>query len=196
MSDFETAARPYARALFELAEEENKLQQWQDNLQQAAVIAADPDMLATFEQPAILAKEMSDLFLSVVAGAGLEADADFGNLIALLAENDRLAALPAINLQFATLKQEAEGKIEVTVRSAQELSAEQQDKIASSMAQRLGKEVSITTEIDSSLIAGAIITAGDLVIDGTGQKLANSLKIASRTLKVLPRREQKVLLSA
>ena len=178
MSDFETVARPYARALFELASEESKLQQWQDNLQQAAVIAADPDMLATFEQPAILAKELSELFLSVAAGAGLEADSDFSNLIALLAENDRLAALPTISAQYATLKQEAEGKIEVTVRSAQELSAEQQDNIASSMSKRLGKDVSITTEIDASLISGAIVTAGDLVIDGSVSGQMQKLTIA------------------
>jgi F-type H+-transporting ATPase subunit delta len=119
MSDFDTAARPYARALFELAVEESKLQQWQDNLQQAAAIADDPDMLAMFEQPAIVATELAELFLSVAAAAGVEVDADFNNLIALLAENDRLAALPTISVQFATLKQEAEGKIEVTVRSAQ-----------------------------------------------------------------------------
>ena len=178
MSDFETAARPYARALFELASEENKLQQWQDNLQQAAAIASDPDMLAIFEQPAILANEVAELFLSVTAAAGLEADADFSNLIGLLAENDRLAALPTIDLQFATLKQEAEGKIEVTVRSAQELSSEQQDKIANSMAKRLGKEVSITTEIDASLIAGAVVSAGDLVIDGSASGQVQKLTIA------------------
>ena len=178
MSDFETAARPYARALFELASEESKLQQWQDNLQQAAAIAADADMLAMFEQPAILAKELSEIFLSVAVAAGIEADSDFSNLVALLAENDRLAALPSISAQFVTLKQEAEGKIEVTVRSAQELSAEQQDKIASSMAKRLGKEVSITTEIDASLIAGAIITAGDLVIDGSASGQMQKLTIA------------------
>ena len=178
MSDFETAARPYARALFELASEENKLQQWQDNLQQAALIAADPDMLAMFEQPAILAKELAELFLGVSAAAGIEADADFSNLIALLAENDRLAALPTISAQFATLKQEAEGKIEVLVRSAMKLSAKQQDKIASSMAKRLGKEVSITTEIDASLIAGAIVTAGDLVIDGSASGQMQKLTIA------------------
>jgi len=179
MSDFETAARPYARALFELASEENKLQQWQDNLQQAALIAADPDMLAMFEQPAILAKELAELFLGVSAAAGIEADADFSNLIALLAENDRLAALPTISAQFATLKQEAEGKIEVLVRSAMKLSAkQQQDKIASSMAKRLGKEVSITTEIDASLIAGAIVTAGDLVIDGSASGQMQKLTIA------------------
>ena len=178
MSDFETAARPYARALFELASEDSKLQQWQDNLQQAALIALDPDMLAMFEQPSILATELAELFLSVLSVAGVGADTDFSNLIALLAENDRLAALPTISAQFAILKQEAEGKIEVMVRSAQELSAEQQDMIASSMAKRLGKEVSITTEIDTSLIAGAIVTAGDLVIDGSASGQMQKLTIA------------------
>ena len=178
MSDFETAARPYARALFELASEDSKLQQWQDNLQQAALIALDPDMLAMFEQPAILATELAELFLSVLTAAGVGADTDFSNLIALLAENDRLAALPTISAQFAILKQEAEGKIEVMVRSAQKLSAKQQDKIAGSMAKRLGKEVSITTEIDTSLIAGAIVTAGDLVIDGSASGQMQKLTIA------------------
>jgi len=178
MSDFETTARPYARALFELAAEDGKLQQWQDKLEQAALIAADPDMLGMFDQPAILAAELAELFVTVLTAAGVEVDADFRNLIALLAENDRLAALPTISTQFATLKQEADGAIEVMVRSAQELSVEQQDKIASSMAKRLGKEVSITTEIDASLIAGAIVTAGDLVIDGSASGRMQKLTIA------------------
>jgi F-type H+-transporting ATPase subunit delta len=178
MADFDTAARPYARAIFELASDEGKLQQWQDNLELAVAIASDSDMQAAIEQPAILSSELATLFQSVVAGAGVEADPDFDNLIALLAENGRLAALPAIATVFATLKQEAEGKIEVQVRTAQELSAEQQDKIAVSMAKRLGKEVSITTEIDASLIAGAIITAGDLVIDGSASGRMEKLTIA------------------
>lgn len=178
MADFDTAARPYARAIFELASDEGKLQQWQDNLELAALIASDSDMQATIEQPAILSSELATLFQSVVAGAGLKADPDFNNLIALLAQNGRLAALPAIATVFATLKQEAEGKIEVQVRSARKLSAEQQDKIAASMAKRLGKEVSITTEIDASLIAGAIVTAGDLVIDGSASGRMEKLTIA------------------
>ena len=178
MADFETAARPYARAIFELAVDEGKLQQWQDSLQLAASIASDPDMQATIEQPAILASELCELFQSVLKGAGLEADSDFRNLVALLAENGRLAALPAIATLFETLKQEAEGKIEVQVRSAQELSSEQQDKIATSMAKRLGKEISITTEVDASLIAGAIVTAGDLVIDGSASGRMEKLTIA------------------
>ena len=178
MADFETAARPYARALFELASDERKLDQWQEKLQGAAAIAADAQMRAMFDQPSVLASDLAKLFASIAEGAGIDIDADFKNLISLLAENDRLAALPAIAAAFEVLKQEAEGKIEVRVRSAQELSDDQREKIASSMAKRLGKEVRITTEIDDSLIAGAIVTAGDLVIDGSASGRMEKLSVA------------------
>jgi len=178
MADFETAARPYARALFELAQDESKLDRWQERLSLAAAIAADADMRAILEQPSVLPRELGELFLSVVNAAGLESDSDFDNAIRLLAENSRLAALPAIAAQFATLKQEAQGEIEVRIRSARELSAEQQDKIAKSMAKRLGKKVSISAEIDDSLIAGAVITAGDLVIDGSARGRIEKLSLA------------------
>jgi F-type H+-transporting ATPase subunit delta len=135
-------------------------------------------MKAFVEQPAVLPRELGELFLSVVTAAGLESDSDFDNSIRLLAENSRLAALPAIAAQFAVLKQEAEGEIEVQVRSAHELSAEQQQNIADSMARRLGKKVSISTDIDDSLIAGAVITAGDLVIDGSASGRIEKLSLA------------------
>jgi F-type H+-transporting ATPase subunit delta len=178
MSDFETAARPYARAIFELASDEGHLQAWQDRLELAASIAADDGVSALLQRPAMIPGELAGLFRSVMQGAGVESDGDFDNLISLLAENGRLAALPAIAELFETLKQEAEGKIEVRVRSAQELSGEQQQRIADSMAKRLGKEVSITTEIDDSLIAGAIVTAGDLVIDGSASGRMDKLAVA------------------
>lgn len=179
MADFETAARPYARAFFEIGQEAGQLDAWQQGLALAAAIAADDDMKSFLESPDALPREIGEVFLSVLESAGLEAEADFGNAIRLLAENSRLPALPAIEALFATMKQEAEGKIEVQVRSAQELSAKQQEQISKSMAKRLGKEVSLTTEIDESLIAGAVITAGDLVIDGSAsgriQKLSQTV---------------------
>ena len=178
MSDFETAARPYARAIFELASEEGKLEQWQDRLALAASIAADDGVDTLLHQPAMIPSELAGLFHSVMKDAGSEADGDFDNLISLLAENGRLAALPSIAAQFEVLKREAEGKIEVRVRSAQELTDEQQQRIADSMAKRLGKQVSITTEIDESLIAGAIVTAGDLVIDGSASGRMDKLALA------------------
>ena len=171
MSDFETAARPYAKAIFELASAEGNLQSWGDTLQVAAVIASDADMQAMFELPSMLSKQQCELFLSVMSGVknAPEVSADFKNLVALLAENNRLAVLPSIATAFETLKQEAEGKIEVRVRTAQKLSVKQQDAMAKSLAKKLGKEISVTTEIDESLIAGAIIQAGDMVIDGSAK---------------------------
>jgi len=171
MSDFETAARPYAKAIFELASDEGNLQSWGDRLQLAAVVASDADMQAMFELPSMLASEQCELFLSVMSGVknAPEVSADFKNLVALLAENNRLPALPSIATTFETLKQEAEGKIEVQIKTARKLSAKQQAAITKSLAKKLGKEISVTTEIDESLIAGAIIRAGDMVIDGSAK---------------------------
>ena len=177
MSDFEIAARPYARAIFELAVDEGKLQSWQDKVELVASIAADDGVNAMLHRPAMVPGELASLFHAVMRDAGSEADKDFDNLISVLAENGRLAALPAIAEQFNSLKQEAEGKIEVRVRSAQALSDEQEQQIAASMAKRLGKEVTITTEIDDSLIAGAIVTAGDLVIDGSASGRIDKLNV-------------------
>ena len=128
----------------------------------------------------MLASEQAELFLAVaVDSKKADINDDFRNLVALLAENGRLAVLPAIATGFETLKQEAEGKIKVHIRSARELTAEQQEKISKSLNKRLGKEVSVTTEIDESLIAGAVVTAGDVVIDGSAsgrmEKLTNAL---------------------
>ena len=169
MSDFDTAARPYARALFELASDEGSLQAWQEILQLASAVASNADMQAMFELPSMLAKDQAELFLSVMAAVkdAPEQTPDFKNLVALLAENDRLAGIPAITAAFETLKQEAEGKIEVQVTSAKKLTTQQQDAMAKSLAKKLGKEVSMTAEVDESLIAGAIIHAGDMVIDGS-----------------------------
>ncbi len=171
MSDLDTAARPYAKAIFELASAEGNLASWGDSLQGAAAIASDADMQAMFELPSMLAGEQCELFLSVVSGVkdAPKISRDFKNLVALLAENNRLSALPSIATTFETLKQEAEGKIEVRIRTALKLSAKQQDAMAKSLAKKLGKEISVTTEIDETLIAGAIIQAGDMVIDGSAR---------------------------
>lgn len=179
MAEFDTAARPYAKAFFELAQEEGRLDAWQQGLDAAAAIAADPDMRTFLDSPDALPREIGEVFLSVLEAAGHGADQDFGNAIRLLAENSRLPALPAVAAQYTLLKQEAEGSIEVMVVSAQALSAEQQEQIAESMARRLGKQVSLSAEVDTSLIAGAVITAGDLVIDGSAsgriEKLVNAV---------------------
>ena len=180
MSDFETAARPYAKALFELASEDGQLEDWNERLQLAGLIASDEQMISMFESPSMLASEQAELFLSVYSAVpdAPAASDTFKNLISLLAENGRLASLPSIAVILESLKRESEGKVEVWVTSALELSEKQQQDIERSMAKKLGKEVSITTSIDASLIAGAIIQAGDMVIDGSARGRLDKLAVA------------------
>ena len=169
MSDFETIARPYAKAIFELASEEGSLHAWLDRLTIAATISDDSGMQTMLDMPSVLPSEHVELFLSVYAGINdaEKASTDFKNFIGLLAENGRLSALSAIATGYEILKQEADGQVEVQVTSAQALTQQQKDEIAKSLEKKLGKEISITSEVDERLIAGAIIRAGDLVIDGS-----------------------------
>lgn len=169
MSELETAARPYARAVFELANDSSSLSLWSDRLQAAAAVVADKEMAALLLSPAMEQAQKAELILAVLAGLkeAPKFDQEAENLFKLLAENERLEIIPAIAELFEIFKQDAEGVIEVSVISARRLSAKHKNAIAEAMKKRLGKEVTITASIDKSVIAGAIIRAGDLVIDGS-----------------------------
>ena len=180
MSDFETLARPYAKAVFELASEAKALAGWSEFLQLSAAVAQDAAMQEIIDMPSMEASDKAEVFLSVMASVegAPEQTAELKNLMALLAENDRLAAIPDIADAFEVLKQSADGAIDVRVTTARKLTVKQQKDMASSLAKKLGKEVTITSEIDKSLIAGAIIHAGDLVIDGSARGKLNKLTTA------------------
>jgi F-type H+-transporting ATPase subunit delta len=85
----------------------------------------------------------------------------------LLLENGRVAVLPEISAQFEALKAKVENSIDAVITAAAPLSAAQEQAIASSLAARLGRDVRISTEVDENLIGGAVIRAGDVVIDGS-----------------------------
>jgi F-type H+-transporting ATPase subunit delta len=178
MSDFETVARPYSKAVFELAQEQQDLQYWSDLLQLASSVASDTDFATLAASPSVADADLADLCLSVMdaAQSGLEINPQANNLIALLAENGRLLAIPEIADGYEAYKQEAEGTVEVHVASARKLTVKQENAIVKSMQERLGKQVTITSEIDQSLIAGAVIHAGDLVIDGSARGQLDKLK--------------------
>ena len=164
MSELNTVARPYAQAAFDLAKEGNALAKWSDMLGFAAAVSVDSDMQAAIDSPNMSAAQQADLFTQVCAD---KLDDQGGNFIKLLAENDRLALLPQIAVLFDELRADAEGTIEAIVTSAKPLSDAQQQDIANALKARFNREVSITVETDESMLGGAIIRAGDTVIDGS-----------------------------
>ncbi len=171
MSDFETVARPYARALFELAREEDRLGYWSELLGAAAAVVANDSMQQLIASPSMEEEQIAELLAGILGGIeGLpEPDRQLRNLFALLAENGRMAALPAIARRFEELKHEAEGTVDVQLRSARELSDEQRQELVQRLEKRFGKAVNLSVDIDPSLLAGVIIKAGDLVIDSSAR---------------------------
>ena len=115
------------------------------------------------------------LLISVCAD---EIDDQGRNYIKLLAQIRRLVLLPDITALYEYYRAEAEGKIEAEVISAKDITEQQMGNIAQALKKRLGREVSISARTDSSLLGGAIIRAGDLVIDGSVRGKLNKLATA------------------
>ena len=85
----------------------------------------------------------------------------------MLAENNRLASIPDMQVQYEQLRRDAQGEVDAHVVSAYELTSEQANSIVEALGKRLSRKVKLTSEVDPDLIGGAIIRAGDLVIDGS-----------------------------
>ena len=89
------------------------------------------------------------------------------NFVRMLADNHRLGYLPEIAELFDTLKDDAEGMVDVTVTSAAPLDEAQRGQISAALERRLRRKVRLHCETDPALIGGAVLRAGDLVIDGS-----------------------------
>ena len=164
MADKLTVARPYARAAFAEARGEDRLAPWSQALKVAAQVVQDPRVEGLLDNPRVTASELAELVIGI-AGADLGKHGE--NFVRTLAANRRLAYLPEISAQFEVLKDAAQGVADVTVTSAAVLDAAEQKKLAAALEKRLKRKVRLHTEVDPGLIGGAIVRAGDLVIDGS-----------------------------
>ena len=164
MAEAITIARPYAHAVFAVAQAKNQLKRWSQLLTIFAQCTANPDMKAMIANPKVDNKKVIAL-IADIAGDLMNDHAQ--NTLALLATNNRLHILGDIATIYASLLAESEQLIAADVTTAQTLTTDQIDHIADALKKRLGKEVILQQNVDGSLLGGAIIKAGDLVIDGS-----------------------------
>jgi F-type H+-transporting ATPase subunit delta len=164
MSELSTLARPYAEAVFRIAQGENDLAGWSSRIGTLAAIVSDAQLARLDADPAVASDRVAALVIEV-AGSDLgERGASF---VKVLAENGRLALLPVISEQFDTLKASAEGTLEATITSAQEMAQEQVDELVAGLRAKFNRAVNVQVAVDPELIGGAVITIGDQVIDGS-----------------------------
>jgi F-type H+-transporting ATPase subunit delta len=162
MSETITLARPYARAVFSMASERGRLPQWSAMLAFAGRAVSEPAVQSMLGDPRLDAQVLA----GVLAPPG-EADTDFGKFLAVLADNGRLALLPGISTLYDAQRAEAEHVVKATITSASALDADELAKLSEALRKRFGSDVEVTTAVDAALIGGAVIDAGDVVIDGS-----------------------------
>jgi F-type H+-transporting ATPase subunit delta len=164
MADKTTIARPYAKAAFAEARATRRLGPWSEALRVAAAVVKDPRVQALLGNPHVTPEELAQLVIDI---AGPQLDEAGRNFVRTLAENRRLAYLPEISVLFDELKDQAEGIVDVTVTSAAPLDAAQQKTLSEALQRKLKRTVRLHCSTDPELIGGAVLRAGDLVIDGS-----------------------------
>ena len=176
MSSIATLARPYAKAAFELARDQNALAGWDDMLSLASAIVADDAMASLLESPEVSSADAVEM-ISEIGGESF--DDRFRGFLKVLATNGRLPLLPQVTRLFQQFRAEAENRLRVKVVSAIPLDEDQAERMRAALARRFDCEIELDNEIDKGVIGGAVVYAGDQVIDGSLrgrlEKLSNSL---------------------
>jgi F-type H+-transporting ATPase subunit delta len=167
MAEKATIARPYARAAFEHAQERHALAAWSQLLVAGAAVAATPGAASLFGNPRVTADELVELIAGVAADSGVTVPPDARSFLGVLAHEHRLALLPEIAEQYEARRAEAENTIDVEVTTAMALKPEQRALLEAALGKRFGRTVRLTERVDATLIGGAVVRAGDLVIDGS-----------------------------
>lgn len=163
MSEQATLARPYARAVFDLARDGGDFAPWSEALNALAAAVESDEVAVLIGHPALTRAQLGEALVEALK----DADEAVRNLVRLLAENGRLRLVPAIRDGYEALRAEAESRIDVQVVTASEADEALRKDLAAAIGKRLAREVDVSWAVDETLIGGAVIRAGDTVIDGS-----------------------------
>jgi F-type H+-transporting ATPase subunit delta len=164
MAELATLARPYANAAFDVAKSDGELDRWSRMLALLAA-AADNETVQVLLSAPDVEEDQKAYRLSEICGSELNDRAK--RFVQVLAANKRLPLLPEIQALFEALRAEEQATLDVSVASAYPLSEAEFEKLKTALSRRFDREVTMVSEVDASLIGGAVIRAGDVVIDGS-----------------------------
>ncbi len=175
MAEPSTIARPYAQAVFMLADGAGKLADWSAAIANLSAVAADSRVRAVIGDPRLSAAKVAGLLVSILAG---KLPADGENFVRVLAENGRLNVVTEIRAHFEALKNEREATVEAEIYTAFEMDQAQVADLVSRLERKAGRKVKARVSVDKSLIGGVKVVIGDKVIDGSARAQLGALENA------------------
>ena len=165
MAEVTTLARPYAEAIFKLADQSNTLGNWSTVLARLSSAAAQKNVRDAISDPKTTTRQLVDLFGSVVDVNG--SGGETGNFLTLLADNGRLALLPQVHELFEGMKHQREGILEAQIASAFPLEDAQLSALVGNLESKYKRKIQPHVTVDKELIGGVKIVIGDEVIDAS-----------------------------
>ncbi|HEV2029502.1 MAG TPA: F0F1 ATP synthase subunit delta [Candidatus Dormibacteraeota bacterium] len=157
------AARRYARAVFDMAQQEGQVEEWAGRLAQVREVMSDPEVAAVLTNPTIPTEQRMEL----LSAAPHVFDEEATNLAKLLIESNRVREVEAVEQEFQRLADEAAGRVRATVTTAIELKPHDRDRVADGLSKRLGKEIRLTVAVDPSILGGLKLQYGDRLVDAS-----------------------------
>jgi len=174
MAELTTLARPYAKAVFDAAQDQDAIDHWDQALAFAAQVAGDQQVKKVLASPGLSEQRKAELFADCFEDQLPEA---LNNFLLILAESKRLTLLPEVSALFKLYRANLERRVKLQVNTAFEMTAEQQQKLVDALSRKLERKVDLEASVDQTLIGGVIIRTGDLVIDASVRgKLAKMAK--------------------
>ena len=166
------SGKRYAEALFWLAQEQGKTEQWLEELGKVQEVLSDPTAMLFFSEPRVLA----DHKLAAINQISGDVDKLLANFLGLLVERSGTALLPKVIDAFGELLNESIGRVQATVTSATTVTNEQQQRLKESLSKMLDKDVVLDVNEDAEIIGGLVVRVGDQIIDGSVKTKLQSLR--------------------
>ena len=172
-------ARPYAQALFDLAQGEKALDAVEDGLKEVAALSSEsPDFERFLRSPVISADEKAAALDTLLEKA--KPHPIVANFLRVVARNGRLFALPVMIKSFRELAAAARGETTAEVTSATALSAGQRKSLADALKKQIGKTVALVEHVDPSLIGGLVVKVGSRMIDSSLKTKLTAMRVAMK----------------
>lgn len=167
----------YALALIELAQESNKIQQVERDLNElASMIVASSDLATVISSPSLSSDQQFKAIMAIADKAKFEGLTR--NFLGVLVKNRRLGVIQGITDAFRTELSRRRGEVAVEVQTAQDMSASQFEALQRAIAKGLGRDVALKAKVEPSILGGMIVTIGSKMIDDSVARKLERLKAA------------------